>query len=212
MPGHEHPETPLIVPLEDTHDARHFIELSSIAADLADARRAAEHALVAGDDSFLAEVRATLIGYATVAYCRTIPHSNVRRPLTYFVELTEQEQRISDLVKGFRNTTVAHSQSELWTTHAVGVLDPRTLQVQDVLATAVTITLARSLVEEFVLLLTAVEERLEAVIAPVRDRLRSKLAATDPDELRRRVAAGLPVEDRPVAEFDPRSQRRRRRP
>ena len=164
MPGHEHPETPLIVPLEDTHDARHFIELSSIAADLADARRAAEHALVAGDDSFLAEVRATLIGYATVAYCRTIPHSNVRRPLTYFVELTEQEQRISDLVKGFRNTTVAHSQSELWTTHAVGVLDPRTLQVQDVLATAVTITLARSLVEEFVLLLpnTSAECALKA--------------------------------------------------
>src|SRR5680860_979466 len=80
-------------------------------------------------------------------------------------------QDFHELVGAFRNTTIAHSQSELTTTFPVGVLDAETLRVRDAMAMTVTQTLPPPLVSRFRELLEAVDELLFEVTEPVRQRL-----------------------------------------
>lgn len=80
--------TPLTVILPDSPDARLFIELSSYGSDLAEARHAldlAVHGQQAGSAS--ADAAPYLVGFAVVAYCRTVLHSNVRPRLTDHVDI-----------------------------------------------------------------------------------------------------------------------------
>ena len=72
----EYPATPLGVMVEHSPDARLFIELSSHAAELTEAHHALELALQEHDPgSTLADAGPYLVGFAVVAYGRSILHS-----------------------------------------------------------------------------------------------------------------------------------------
>lgn len=75
----------------------------------------------------------------------------------------------------YRNATVAHSQSELAVTYAVGVLDSRTLKVRDVAGLTVVLPLPARMVLEFRGLVGEMERRLEEVLEPVRASLMKTL-------------------------------------
>lgn len=100
--------TPLMVTVSDSADARFFIELSSYGADLAEARDALDLALHGKvEGSPLGDAWAYLVGFAVVAYCRTILHSNVRGRLTDHVAVPEEHIAVHDQVRSFRNATRA---------------------------------------------------------------------------------------------------------
>lgn len=206
MQPDEERRRPLIVPVGDSKDARLLVELSSHAADLTVARQAAALALVADEDPGLAEAKPALIGYAVVSYCRTIMPSKVRRPVTELVSLSSKQQRTSDAIRLFRNRAVAHSQSDLSTTHAVGLLDPDTFEVLAVAAPTVSFTLPDELVRELVDLIDFLEDQIDHVLAPVRQRLHDELSAMDRESLVASATA-LTVTHKSVSEFDATTKR-----
>jgi hypothetical protein len=112
----------LVVAVPDSPDARVFVEMSSFGADLSQASHALGLAMDATDD----DVREFLLGYAVVAYCRTVMPSNVRGPLTDYISIPDGLRDVHDQVRSFRNGTIAHSQSDLSVTYPVGVLDSLT--------------------------------------------------------------------------------------
>ncbi|MCC2315283.1 hypothetical protein [Cellulomonas xiejunii] len=196
------------VMVEDSDDARLFIELSSYAVDLVEARDALALALqsTAPADSPLQNAERSLIANAAMAYCRTFFPSKVRRPITTFVQIPARVCATHDLVAKFRNRMIAHSQSDLSVTYAVGVLDADTHQVLDVSAPNISSTIPPEQVRNFIELVAAVTAELDDVIAPVRTRLMAKLAAADRATL---LEAGLSPTPRmlPATEFgSPRSR------
>ena len=197
-----------IVAVPDSADARLFVELSSYGADLAEARHALDLAIKSrGEGSQLEDAGAYLIAFAVVAYCRTYFQSNVRKPLTDHIAIPEELVDIHQLVRAFRNTTIAHSQSNLSTTFPVGVLNAATLQVQDVRAMTASQTLPPPLVERFRELVETADDLLFEVTEAVRQRLAEKLSRTD---LARMVDEGgqLEIVDATDADFTPRTRRR----
>jgi hypothetical protein len=189
------------VSVPDSPDARLFVELSSFGADLSQARHALSLAAEGGDD-----VREFLLGFAVVAYCRTVLPSNVRGRLTDYISIPDGLLDVHDQVRSFRNGTIAHSQSDLSVTYPVGVLDSLTLDVRDVVAGTVTSSLPRLVTARFETLVEAMEGLLDAAIEPVRARLRRALGQVDPHLL---IAADRPrVIERFEHEFEPRTRRR----
>ena len=169
-----------VVAVPDSEDARLFVELSSYGADLAEARHALDLATGSrGDGSELEDAGAYLIASAVVAYCRTYFPSNVRKPMTDHIAIPDELSDIHRLVGAFRNTTIAHSQSNLATTFPVGVLDATTLRVLDVTATTVSQTLPPPLAERFRGLVEAVDDLLFKVTEPVRQKLVKQLSGSD---------------------------------
>ena len=194
------------VMVPDSVDARLFVELSSYGVDLSEARHALELASERNEDSPLGDAEAYLIGFAALAYCRTFFGSKVRKPLTEHIVIPAKFQDLHWLVGGFRNTTIAHSQSELSTTFPVGVLDAGTLRVRDVTAATYTQTLPPPIVSRFLELLEAVEDLLFEVTEPVRQRLIEELGRSDRAAM---VAKGVRPNmiDALDADFDPRTKR-----
>ena len=101
------------------------------------------------------------MGLAVVAYCRAVLHSNVRGRLTDHVDIPDELVNVHDRVKTYRNATVAHSQSELAVTYAVGVLDADTLRVRDVTGATVLVPLPNRVVRDFLALIDVMERRLD---------------------------------------------------
>ena len=118
------------VMVDDSDDARWFVELSSCAADLVEARDALGLALrsMADDASPLQDAERSLVANAAMAYCRTFFPSKVRRPVTNVVEIPQEFAATHQRVAMFRNRAIAHSQSDLSVTYALGVLTPRRLR------------------------------------------------------------------------------------
>lgn len=172
--------------VNDSEDARLFIELSSHAVDLVEARDALALALqsTAVTESPLQGAERSLIANAAMAYCRTFFPSKVRRPITSLVQIPARVFATHDLVAMFRNRTIAHSQSDLSVTYAVGVLDADTLEVVDVSAPNLSSTMPPEQVKNFIELVDAVMAELDQVIEPVRMRLAARLAVTDRVSLR----------------------------
>lgn len=197
----------MVVPIGDSPDTRFFIELSSHAADLAEARNAGKLALGAIEGSPLEVAKPALIGYAVIAFCRTILPSKVRRPLTKLVGMSGEMEATAKAIRMFRNRAVAHSQSDLSTTHAVALLEPGTARIRDVCAATVNVTLPDDLLEGLIDLIDALEARIDEVLAPVRQRLDAGLAAIDPECLIA-SATTLDVRHKSVAEFNALSTRR----
>jgi hypothetical protein len=196
----EHPDQPLIVKVPDSDDARLFIELSSYASDLTEALSALDMALDSDGDA-----RPFLIGFAVVAYWRCFGLSKVRVRLDEHVEIPERMLKTHQLVKVFRDATIAHSQSELAVTHPVAVLDSHTLEVKDVSALTVISTLPSSVARDFKSLIEAVQELLDEAIEPIRGRLESDLRRADRTQLL--ADATLATIDRLAADFDPNTRR-----
>ncbi|TQJ51844.1 phage head-tail connector protein [Phycicoccus sp. SLBN-51] len=200
------PTTPLVVTVGDSRDARLFVELSSFGADLSEAQHALDLAISGKEeDSPLNDASAYMIGFAAVAYCRTILHSNVRRRLTDYIEVPPELLEIHNQVKTFRNATIAHSQSDLSVTYPVGVLDARTLEVRGVVGATVISPLPWLVVQRFRTLLAAMEELLDEAIQPVRVRLEGQLRGMD----RKTLASGArpKVLERLAGEFNPWTKR-----
>lgn len=192
----------------DSGDARLFVELSSHAADLVEARDALELALRAmpDADSPLRDAERSLVANAAMAYCRTFFPSKVRRPVTAFVGIPQALVATHELVAIFRNRTIAHSQSDLSLTYALGVLDAETLEVLDVTAPNISSPMPLEQVRSFADLVDAVAERLDEVIEPLRMRLTERLADADRPAL---LTDGPrpTVRALPAAEFDSRTTR-----
>ncbi|GAA2158605.1 hypothetical protein FHX52_2381 [Humibacillus xanthopallidus] len=198
--------TPLVVTLRDSADARLFVELSSYGSDLTEARHALDLAVQGKEEgSPLAEAAPYLVGFAVVAYCRTILHSNVRGRLTDHVTVPAELSVVHDQVRAFRNATIAHSQSELAVTYPTALLDADTLEVQYVGAATMISSLPSPLVGRFRTLVAVMEELLDVAIQPVRARLEAALRAMDPRE---RATGALPtVQEKLANEFEPRTKR-----
>lgn len=206
---HADDRQPLVaIPVGDSPDSRLFIELSSYGSDLAEARHALDLAIRGIEEgSELADASRHLVGLAVVAYCRTVLPSNVRGRLTDHVDIPDELIDVHDRVKAYRNATVAHSQSELAVTYAVGMLDSDTLRVRDVTGTTVLVPLPNRVVREFQALLDVLERRLDGAIEPVRHRLMKKLAEMD----RSRVEAAVrpDITEKWAHEFNPKTKRPR---
>ena len=104
------PLSSTVAMLPDTPDSRLLAELSSYSDDLSEASDAIEQALEAGHESPLWQ---PLTSYAVVAYMRAFAHSNVRPGLPAHVPVPDDLVETHDMIRGYRNTTIAHSQSEL---------------------------------------------------------------------------------------------------
>lgn len=194
----------LMAMVEDTPDARLFIELSSYGADLAEAVRALDLAIQGDDqDSPFADAQQFLIEFAVVAYCRCFMPSTVREKLTHHVGVPLEFAKTHDLVVTFRNRTIAHSQSDLAVTYPVGVLESATLVVRDVMAVTVVSPLPPLVVRQFRTLATTMEALLDVVLFPIRERLKDNLRATDRTDL---VDLPRPIE-KLAEEFNPKSTR-----
>lgn len=197
---------PLIVAVDDSPDARLFIELSSHAADLTEASDALDWALRPAQDDPLANVKPYLIGFAVVSYCRCFLHSCVRTPLGDHIDIPPGMIGTHESIKAFRNQTIAHSQSELTVTYPVGVLDAKTMELQYVSALTVASTLPDSIAKDFARLISAVLDLLDEVLDPVRGRLEQLLRTADREAL---VAAAPRAIDKMAYDFQPRSKRAR---
>ena len=195
-----------MVMLPDTADSRSFVELSSYAADLVEARHALDLAIGGlAQDSTLAEATQHLIGLAAIAYCRTVLPSNVRGRLTDHIEIPSHLAEVHDQVRIYRNATVAHSQSELAVTYAVGVVEAETLDVRDVMAATVITPLPEPLIHEFHGLINSVGRLLDQAIEPVRNRLKGMLAEMTHSDI---VALAEPqISAKRTQEFNPNTKR-----
>lgn len=200
-------KAPLVVSVGDSHDARLFIELSSHASDLAEARGALEMSIEAREpDSPLWDAAAYLIGFSVVAYCRCFGLSDVRKPITEHIEIPQDLLRTHEQVRTFRNATIAHSQSDLAVTYPVALLEPTTLELRYVSGTTISTTLPSSVANEFRDLIDALQELLDEAIDPIRARLEAGLRNADRDEL---LSASRPdVVEKLARDFNPRTKRK----
>jgi len=141
-----------------------------------------------------------------VAYCRSFVLSNVRKPLTDHIEIPPEMLLTHELVRAFRNATIAHSQSDLAVTYPRGFLDPTTLEVQFVSGSTIVNTLPLSVAEEFRTLIETLQQLLDESIHPIRTRLETDLRTTDLDQL---LAASRPSAIHKLArDFNPRTRRK----
>lgn len=207
--GLEEDAPPLVVvQAGDSLESRLFIELSSYASDLGEAGDALDLAIQGSEKrSLFSDASRHLVGLAAVAYCRTVLHSNVRGRLTDHVAVPDELADVHDQVRMYRNATVAHSQSELAVTYAIGVLDSRTLKVRDVSGLTVMVPPPARMVLEFRGLVEEMERRLDEVLEPVRATLIEMLARMDPTQLR--AAARPEIREKWAHEFNPRTRRAR---
>lgn len=165
--------------MNESDDARLFVELSSHAADLAEARDSLELALrsMRDPDSPLRAAERALVANASMAYCRTFFPSKVRGPVTALVDIPRAFAATHELVVRFRNRTIAHSQSDLSITYAVAVLDAATQEVLDVMGPSINSPIPSEHVHAFLNLVDTFARELEAVIDPIRTRLIDHLVA-----------------------------------
>lgn len=171
--------------LPDSPDARLFIELSSYAADLTEARAALELALAGvGDDGLLGDARLFLIGYAAVAYCRTYFPSNVRAPMTNHVSIPDDHAELHARITEYRNRRVAHSQSQLASTFAFVGLDADGSIRQSILGVTAAHEIPASFLKRWLTLIDLIFDQVDELQREVERRILQDAAAKDIDEVR----------------------------
>ncbi|WP_411700757.1 hypothetical protein [Conyzicola sp.] len=178
----------------DSADARLLVDLTSHATDLSEASHALGLALDARNDS---ELWLPLTMHAVTAYSRPFAESTVRHRLDtmkQFSGIPAALQPVHDMVRKYRNTTVAHSQSDLVLAVALALLDDRGA-VRDVVGVTFTHPMPLVVAEQFAKLVDAVEGLVEEATRPVRERLKKQLGAVPAD-----VVAGWRVPETLAAE------------
>lgn len=169
---------PPIAVLPDTADTRQLIELTSHASDLSEAAHALSCALTAGEGSAL---WMPLTSHAVTAYIRPFIHSNVRNRLDEISgvpAIPANFKPLHKVIRNYRNTTIAHSQSTLATPLPVAILDAQGKGV-DVLGVSVIHQMPLAVAERFGDLIRTVEDIVEQATQPVLGRLRTWLEEQD---------------------------------
>lgn len=161
--------------LPDSPDARALVELSSHLNDLSDAEHALSAALEVADDDPLWPV---LTGYATTAYMRAFLPSQVRRRLLELVQIPPEHLSLHETIHKFRNTTIAHSQSELVMILPLAVLN-ESGTIRAVTDMVVSHHLPRRTAEAFAVLIADVLDLVEHAAQELREQLRKRYADTD---------------------------------
>lgn len=161
--------------LPDSPDSRALVELSSHLNDLSDAEHALSAALEVADDDPLWPV---LTGYAMTAYMRAFLHSQVRRPLLELLEIPPEHLSLHETVHKFRNTTIAHSQSELVMVLPLAVLNEAGT-IRAVTDMVISQHLPRRTAEAFAVMIADVQGVVEHAAQSLRERLRRTYADTD---------------------------------
>lgn len=170
-----------IAMLPDSADSRLLAELSSYSDDLSEASDAIEQALEAGKDSPLWQ---PLTSYAVVAYMRAFAHSNVRAGLLAHVGLPDDLVETHDMIRGYRNTTIAHSQSELSMSLPLAKLTP-----EGTVRQVVPITIRHNLPQSTAQRIADTVDRLSALVNDLvkilAERLTAEYREATPDTIAR---------------------------
>ena len=163
--------------LPDTPETRLLTELSSYADDLSEAAAAMDLALEAGGESPLWP---PLTGYAVVAYMRAFVHSNVRSGLLTHLEIPDDLAETHSMIRTYRNTTVAHSQSQLSLS-----LPLAALTAEGRVKTVVPITVRHNLPPSTASRISQAIERISALVddltRPLTEQLSDKYSSASPE-------------------------------
>ena len=162
--------------LPDSADARLLAEVSSYSNDLTEADDALQAALGAGEGSPL---WIPLTGFAVVAYMRAFGHSNVRPPLRAASVVPDEFAALHEKLRVYRNTTVAHSQSELVRPAPIAYLDEagRIRRVGDAVISQ---HLPGQIARQFAGLIGLVQNTVEEWADDIRARLEERYAEAEP--------------------------------
>ncbi len=169
--------------LPDTPDARLLADLTSHASDLSEASHALGEAFAAGEGS---DLWLPLTSHAVTAYVRPFIHSNVRTRLDEMAGIPAMPtglKTVHDTIRKYRNTTIAHSQSELAVPLPIAILDAKG-QAVNVMGMSLIHPMPRVLAEGFSRLVSAMEDVVNQSTQPVLERLRASLKNETPETIR----------------------------
>lgn len=173
---------PRMAVLPDTPDSRLLVELTSHASDLSEASHTLVSAFEAGEGS---ELWLPLTSHAVTAYIRPFILSNVRRRLDEIPEIPAIPPALETLhrvIRQYRNTTIAHSESDLSMHLPVATLDS---EGQGVIVMGVSIInqMPMAIAERFADLSAAMEDVVDQATQPVLERLRKWLKYMTPETI-----------------------------
>ncbi|GAA1058556.1 hypothetical protein GCM10017608_35450 [Agromyces luteolus] len=120
-----------------------------------------------------------LVDAAVVAYCRAFVPSKVRSTLDRHIEIPSAFADIHERIRAYRNTTVAHSQSEMSTTWPLVVTTAERPDRRRIWAPTISQWLPPDVTDEFERLVHAVLEDVEALAETLRLRLEDGLKGVD---------------------------------
>ncbi|MDQ0770633.1 hypothetical protein QF031_003382 [Pseudarthrobacter defluvii] len=178
------PEQPGYAVLPDMDDTKLLVDLTSYASDLSEASHTLAQALEAGEESPL---RGPLTSHAVTAYIRPFILSKVRERLDEMPGIPAVPVAlvpVHNLVRKYRNTTVAHSQSDLTMPVPVAVLDTEG-QVVNVIGVSLVQPMPRVIAEQLHSLISVMEDIVEKATEPVRERLRAWSKQQSPEDVSR---------------------------
>lgn len=158
------------------------MDLTSHANDLSEASHALACALTAGEES---ELWMPLTSHAVTAYIRPFIFSNVRRRLDEMPGIPAVPtalQGVHDIIRKYRNTTIAHSQSNLVLPLPVAILNAEGQGI-DVVGVTVIHSMPRAVAESFANLIGEMEGIVELATQPILERLRIWLKDQDPETI-----------------------------
>ncbi|MDZ8172420.1 hypothetical protein [Microbacterium xanthum] len=180
------PLSSTVAMLPDTPDSRLLAELSSYSGDLSKASDAIDQALEAGHDSPLWQ---PLTSYAVIAYMRAFAHSNVRSGLLAHVPIPDDLVDTHDMIRGYRNTTIAHSQSELSMSLPLATLTPEG-SVNKVIPITIRHNLPQTTARRVAEAIDRMSDLVSEMIQPLAERMTVAYKDASPD-----AVAGWPVPD-----------------
>lgn len=159
-----------LVILPDSPDTRLLVELTSHANDLSEAAHSLGRALASGEGS---EVWEPLTSHAVTAYIRPFIHSNIRTRLDLMSEfpgVPSEYLPTHDMIRKYRNTTVAHSRSDLVMPLPVALVND-TGQVVRVWGMSIIHPMPAAIAIRFADLLTTMETLVDDAMQPATERL-----------------------------------------
>lgn len=174
---------PRIAVLPDAPHTRLLVALTSHASDLSEAAHTLRNAFEAGESS---ELWLPLTSHAVTAYIRPFIHSNVRARLDEIPGIPALPHTLTgvhELIRKYRNTTVAHSQSELTMPLPVAVLDAEGRGVK-VSGVSIIHSMPLATAESFADLISVMEDIVDQATQPVLESLRTWLQSQAPETIK----------------------------
>lgn len=172
-----------IAMLPDSPEARLLVALTSHASDLSEAAHTLRNAFEAGESS---QLWLPLTSHAVTAYIRPFIDSNVRTRLDEMPGITALPPTfagVHDVIRKYRNTTVAHSQSELTLPLAVAFLDAEGRGVK-VSGVSIIHPMPLAIAKRFSELISVMEDIVDAATQPVLASLRTWLQGQAPETIK----------------------------